>query len=122
MPVVIMAAGWEGKIRVKARPFVNRAARKIGQGVEANIIESGLVATGELLQSVHVFQNRVYIGASHWIFLEYGTVPHGITAKPGGALYSAVRNFGPAKHVNHPGNRAYAPIRRAVYKRSMRIL
>ena len=123
MATIIMAAGWENQIKVRSVPFVHRTARAIGRDVQANIVESGLVRTGELLGSVSVTGNKVFIGAHHWVYLEYGTSPHVITARPGSALYSAERNFGPAQRVVHPGNRAYAPIRRAVYKRrAMRML
>lgn len=114
---VIMAPGWREEIDVRGIPFLNRVAKEIAKDARGNILEASNVRTGDLYKSVHVVGKNIMIGTDHWEFIEFGTTRHIINPNRGRALYSAERHFGPARRVDHPGNRAYAPMRRAAYKR-----
>lgn len=109
-----MAPGWEEKIKVRAAPFIFRAARDIADDARQSI-RAQTYDTGALYRSVRARRNTVMMGTRHWRFIEFGTRRHTIRARRKKVLASATKIFGPS--VNHPGNRPYAHLRRAAYKR-----
>lgn len=119
MPTItIMAPGWEEKIEVATLPFLLGAASDIADDVRNNLRQAGNVKTGALLRSVRSRRTQVIVGTDHWAFIEFGTKPHAISPGQKGVLANRAEGFGPVFHtVRHPGNRAYAPIRRAAYKK-----
>jgi hypothetical protein len=116
MPMIlIMAPGWRHKIEVAALPYLMGAADDIADDIRANLRAAGNYDTGMLYRSVSNKRTRVSIGTDHWQYIEFGTHPHIIRATRKKALANEFQVFG--KVVRHPGNRAYAPIRRATYKK-----
>lgn len=92
------------------------------------------VETGKTLASVFpVWFNRrgphgrigqVVVRSAVWHFVEYGTSPHVIASK-GGPLAYPLRNrakdfYAYPGLVNHPGNREFAPMRNALYRKRTR--
>jgi hypothetical protein len=116
MPTItIMAPGWEEKIKVAVAPYIRGVSRDIADDVKSNLLKSHNITTGALYRSVSSTHNSVRVGTDHWSYIEFGTERHIIKVKRKKVLASATQVFG--KMVKHPGNRAYAPIRRAAYKR-----
>lgn len=99
-----------------------RMAHYACEEIADDVILAVPVQHGNLLRSVRVEKlersGRVWIGTDHWYFIEYGVKPHIIRVRYKMTLASKERvMFG--KKVNHPGHRAYAPMRRSFYKRRM---
>ena len=113
---IVMAPGWRAKARAVMRRFQHDITGEVLQDVRGNIVGDGLIDTGAMLASVRQEGNRVYVGTDHWHFLEYGTSPHVITPNTKQALWWPDAAH-PVKRVNHPGNREYAFMRRALYKK-----
>jgi hypothetical protein len=111
-----MAPGWQAKVREPMLDLQRRMADEISDDVRANIISDGLIRTGELLLSVRQQNTRVYIGTDHWHYIEYGTAPHVIRPNLKRALWWEGAPH-PVSHVNHPGTRAYAPMRLALHRK-----
>lgn len=116
MPTVtVMAPGWEEKVKVAGLPYLNGAARDIAKDIRHNLVKGRNITTGALYRSVSHKGNTITVGTDHWQHIEFGTDRHIIKARRKKVLASATQVFG--KMVKHPGNRAYAPIRRALYKK-----
>jgi hypothetical protein len=115
--VVVMAPGWEEKVKVAVAPYLMGAANDIADDVRGNLIQARNYRTGALYRSVRSNRNTVRVGTDHWRFVEFGTRRHLITVKRKKVLANRKTGQVFGKKVNHPGNRAYAPIRRAVYKK-----
>jgi hypothetical protein len=113
---VVMVPGWQAKVRGHLLRFQRRIAGDVLQDVVANIVADGLIDTGDMLGSVRQEGTRVYVGTDHWHFLEYGTRPHSIYPNVKRALWWEDLAH-PVGHVNHPGNREYAFMRRAIHKK-----
>lgn len=86
--------------------------------IKAEMESKAPVDTGRLRQSivVKVFQDRVEIGphTEYAAYVEFGTKPHVIEAKPGKTLVFVMHGqkvF--AKKVNHPGTKAQPYVRPA---------
>jgi hypothetical protein len=109
-----MVPGWSQKLRVLLQPWQDRAAAEIERDLKADIAAHHFV-TGELYQSIHRVGDQVKIGSDHWQFIEYGTQPHIIQVQQKRVMTDMNTFFG--TRVLHPGTRAYAPVRRATYKR-----
>lgn len=122
---VVMVPGWAAKVRAAMKPWHMHIVDQIAQDVRNNIVYDGTIDTGAMLSSVRQAGNRVYIGgapadrhghAYHWYFIEYGTSAHIITPSTKQALsWPGLPH--PVKLVHHPGNKEYAPMRRALYKK-----
>lgn len=116
-----MVPGWEARVAKELFPFQVKAAKAIADDVR-NDIATHHMDTGDLFYSVRQFATRptrVYIGTDHWWFIEFGTRPHLITVKQREVLTDRTDFYG--TKVLHPGTRAYAPMRRALYtKRVLR--
>jgi hypothetical protein len=115
--VVVMAPGWEKKVEVAVRPYLNGAASDIADDIRGNILGARNYRTGRLYRSVRSRRNTVQVGTDHWHFIEFGTKPHIIAVKRKKVLANRATGQVFGKLVKHPGTRAYAPIRRAVYKK-----
>lgn len=89
--------------------------------VAAEIRNNVHVDSGDLRESVRPRKlktsGRVYIGTDHWWYHEFGVEPHIIRVKFAKVLYNSKTRQAFGKMVNHPGHRAYRPIRRAFYKK-----
>lgn len=102
--------------------FISHVESGAAAGIQeiADIAEQSLRAffsthfqTGETLASISVVTEgatsvRVSVGGAAG-YLEFGTGGHPIVAL-GKALYSAERDFGPVRRVDHPGNPAYGAV------------
>lgn len=119
MPTItIMAPGWEEKVKVAALPYIFGAANDIADDVRSNLRSGGHVKTRRLIDSVKSTRGTVSVGTDHWHYVEFGTHPHPISPGRKGVLVNRAEGFGPVyRTVMHPGNRAYAPVRRAAYKK-----
>jgi hypothetical protein len=113
---VVMVPGWQAKVRPHLLRFQRKIAGDVLDDVRANIVADGLVDTGAMLASVRQEGTRVYVGTDHWHFLEYGTRAHPIYPNTKQALWWPDLAH-PVARVNHPGNREYAFMRRALYKK-----
>jgi len=119
-----MVPGYELRAKLAAAGPIHNVAQDIADDIRSNIRSAGLVKTGALLRSVRVRKrangdSRVSIGTDHWWFPEYGTAPHVMIAPPG-HVFTFVKPNGErvfTTRINHPGNRAYRVVRRAVYKK-----
>jgi hypothetical protein len=119
-----MVPGYELRAKLAAAGPVHNVAQDIADDVRGNIRSDGLVKTGALLRSVRVRRRAngdsyISIGTDHWWFVEYGTAPHVMIAPPG-HVFTFVKPNGErvfTTRINHPGNRAYRIVRRAVYKK-----
>ena len=111
MVIFIEDPTWESKLREGLKPTIGHVTEDIGKDVRENLAPH--TKTGELLGSVDVnpATGTVSIGTDHWQFIEYGTAPHEIKAKPGHFLKIG-NTF--RREVHHPGTREYAPMRRAL--------
>lgn len=121
---VVMVPGWVAKVRAAMTPWHHGIVDDVARDVRANIIADGTIDTGAMLASVRRQGQRVYIGgiadnhghSNHWYFIEYGTSAHIITPNTKKALsWPGLPH--PVKLVRHPGNKEYAPMRRALYKK-----
>ena len=110
---VVMVPGWQAKVRNAARPALERITADVKQAARGNIIRGNHVITGDLLDSIRQDGTRVYIGTDHWPHIEYGTRPHVILPRTKAALWWPGLDH-PVARVNHPGNPAYAPMRKAL--------
>lgn len=115
--IIIMAPGWERRIEVAARGPLWGLARDIAADTRHNLIEAGNYVTGELYRSVTARGATVSIGAGHWEYIEFGTRPHVIVSRGPWLLRNRITGQVFGRHVEHPGNREYAPLRRALYKK-----
>lgn len=113
---VVMVPGWQAKVRGHLLRFQRHHANNVFNDAQLNIVQDGLIDTGELLSSLRQEGARVYVGTDHWHFLEYGTDPHPIYPNTKQALWWPGLAH-PVDHVHHPGNREYAFMRRALYKK-----
>lgn len=101
--------------------ITNDQAYEITKEIAQEIRQNVHFDEGDLRRSVRARKlarsSRVYIGTDHWYFHEYGVKPHRIRVKTAKVLanWKTRQTFGRA--VNHPGHRAYRPIRRAFYKK-----
>lgn len=110
-----MVPGWRAKVRAAALPTLLDITSDVTLSARANIIRDDLYVTGDLLASVRQQGTRVYIGTDHWHFIEYGTSPHPIYPNVKRALWWPGLPH-PVGKVNHPGNKEYAPMRRALHQ------
>lgn len=96
--------------------MAHEAAKLTAADIRANINND----TGAMSRSVRVRKlkrsSRVYIGTDHWYYNEYGVEPHLIKVRYKRALVTKTGRF-LGKQVNHPGHKAYMPIRRAFYQK-----
>ena len=124
MTRTVMTPGYELRAKLAAATSVFRIAGEIADDIRNNIRKDNLIKTGALLRSVRVRErgngdSYVSIGTDHWIYPEYGTAPHTMIAPPG-HVFTFVKPSGErvfTTRINHPGNRAYRIVRRAVYKK-----
>jgi hypothetical protein len=111
-----MVPGWQAKVRPHLLRFQRKTATEVLNDVIVNIVADGLVKSGDLLSSVRQEGARVYVGTDHWAPLEYGADPHTIEPNEKQALWWPALPR-PVARVNHPGNREYAFMRRAIHKK-----
>jgi hypothetical protein len=116
MVLVIMAPGWQTHAREHARSLAVDMAQEIANDARDNIVNDGLVDTNDLLDSVRQQGRRVYVGTDHWAALEYGSRAHVIRPRIKRALWWDELSH-PISHANHPGNREYAFMRLALYRK-----
>ena len=105
-------------IRRAVAPRVHRITDDIHRNARRNMMRH--VRTGWLLATVRRVKTstggRIYVGTDHWKFIEYGTKRHEIRPKHKRALYWLGAPY-PVARVQHPGTRAYSPMRRALRAR-----
>lgn len=86
-----------------------------------DVLSTVPVDTGALFRSVrrkHLKRSgQVWIGTDHWFFIEYGVKPHIIRTRTKRTLANPDTRTMFGRRVNHPGHRAYMPMRRALYQR-----
>jgi len=116
MAKVIMFEPGMQRVQRLASDAAFGAAKEVAQEIKDTVG----VDEGDLKRSVRArklkHDSRVYIGTEHWYFHEYGVEPHLIRARGKKVLVTRERIV-LGKQVNHPGHRAYMPIRRAFFKR-----
>ncbi len=119
MAVVIMYEPGLRRIDRRALDMAHEGSKEIASDIRDNLRPH--IDTGALYRSVRVRKlaksSRVYIGTDHWPFIEYGTEPHIIRVKFARVLRNPRSGQIFGTKVNHPGHRAYRPIRRAFYKK-----
>lgn len=104
-----------GALRAGMKPIL--AAAKSGAAVSSGVLRDGLKITtkkryGKVTASVVSLGKHGYL--ARW--LEFGTRPHTITAKKGGALLIAGSTF--ITSVEHPGSRPHPFLRPALDSRA----
>lgn len=112
---MVMTPGWELQLGRETLKYQRWLARQVGRDVRGNIRAGNHIVTAALLNSVEVRGTRVSIGTDHWPPIEYGARPHLIMVKHRKVMSDGVTIYG--KVVNHPGNRAYRVMRRALYQK-----
>lgn len=112
---VVMVPGWQAKVRGPMLDLQHDIADQVAGDARQNIIDGGHVDTGDLLGSIRQEGTRVLIGTDHWHPIEYGAPAHVIRPNVKQALWWVGAEH-PVGKVNHPGNRAYQPMRRALFK------
>jgi hypothetical protein len=121
MAVVIMYEPGMRRIDRLALDMAHEGSKEIAADIRKNIRSGGHVVTGALVRSVYVRKlaksSRVYIGTDHWYFIEYGVEAHVITVKYKRVLSRNVRGTVYGKKADHPGHRAFRPVRRAFYQK-----
>lgn len=113
---IVMAPGWQAKVRGPMLRLQRKIAVEVADDARSNIITSGLIDTGDLLMSVREEGTRVYVGTDHWAPHEYGAQPHTIRPVLKRALWWAPLEH-PINAAHHPGNRESAFMRRALFKK-----
>ena len=104
---------WPAWLTGRAELYVHRVTDAVADDARANQ-HGSIKAT---VHAVHLpLRGEVVVGTDHWAFIEYGTPPHLITPARKRALWWAGAAH-PVRKVRHPGTRAYAPMRRALYQR-----
>lgn len=116
MAVVIMFEPGLKRIDNMTLDMAHEAAKQVAREIRMKVG----VETGDLKRSVYARKlkrsARVYIGTDHWYYHEFGVEPHIIRASTKKVLADGRRKvYGTV--VNHPGHRAYRPIRSSFYKR-----
>jgi hypothetical protein len=119
----IMVPGYGVRIEHASNDEVHGIAKAIASDIRSNMRMAGFHT---MASSVRVRRrvrgSLIRIGgrrAPYWAIFEYGAPPHIIRAKLGKVL-RFIKDNGEvvfAKWARHPGTRAYAFVRRAVYKR-----
>lgn len=112
--IVVMVPGWQAGPRQAMHGLQVDMAEETANDARQNIISAGLVRSGDLLGSVRQSGTRVYIGTDHWAPIEHGAHRHTIRPRFKKALWWPGLEH-PVGSVNHPGNRTYAPMQRALY-------
>ena len=114
--LIVMVPGWQAKVRGPMLRLQRKMAVEVADDARRNVISAGLIDTGDLLMSVREEGTRVYVGTDHWAPHEYGARPHTIRPVIKRALWWVGLEH-PVNIVHHPGNRATAFMRRALYKK-----
>ncbi len=124
MPTVVVPFP-PGVARLEAE--LVKLTKLMTEGVERDAEKnwSAHVETGATLASVHSTvtgrTGRVWVHGRVWHFVEYGTAPHIIASRGGPLKYPlanrAKRFFAYPGLVSHPGNREFAPMRNALYRK-----
>lgn len=87
-------------------------------------VETGFTLTS-LRSTVKGRIGRVHVSGSVWHFVEYGTSPHTIMSRGGPMAYplqnTAKDFYAYPGIVRHPGNREFAPMRNALYRKRNRL-
>lgn len=121
MAVVVMFEPGMRRIDRKALDMAHEGSKEIAADIRKNIRSGGHVETGAMLRSVRVRKfaksSRVYIGTDHWYYIEYGVEPHTIRARNKKVMRNPKTGIFYGKRVDHPGHRAYRPVRRAFYQK-----
>jgi hypothetical protein len=74
------------------------------------------VDTGELVASIRVRGAEVWVGADHWVHVEYGTRPHAITSHGSWPLRNKETGAVFGRRVWHPGTPAQPFMRPALMR------
>lgn len=119
MARVRMASGWTVKLDEEVR---THALEPLTDDVYRDAIRFTPIDTGKLVSRIQkrvtTRSGRVFVRgleAQKLIWVEYGTAPHLIRPTRKKALHWEGARY-PVKLVKHPGTRAQAPFRRAVYR------
>lgn len=103
----------------EVQAVADRAVRNVAEAIEGDAQRYVPVDTGELLASIHTEHgtgsSKVWVGTDHWAPTEYGSRPHTISARAGGALSWPGASH-PVRSVNHPGTPAQPFMRPALYQ------
>lgn len=108
---------WPQKLRGAAKQLLTETAR----AVHKDMVRYAPVESGRLRNDLDWEVNGLValVGARsvpYAIYVEEGTRPHSINAKPGGALNWPEADH-PSNSVNHPGATATYFMRRALYQK-----
>ena len=121
MPRVIMWEPGLEKMDRAALEMAHEGSKEIAADIRSNIRNGGHVESGNLLRSVHVRKfnksSRVFIGTDHWAYIEYGVPPHIIRVRNARVMRNPKTRIVYGKRVDHPGHKAYRPVRRAFYQK-----
>lgn len=114
---IVFEPGWELKALAASSDTVDLVTEEIA--VDARRLAA--VDTGEMRDSIEAEpavegHGRVKVGTEHWRFVEYGTSPHEIHARAGGAL-AWPGGAHPVAEVQHPGTQAQPFMRPALYQK-----
>lgn len=110
---VVESPGWGAEVTKLAEKWRAEIVEDIADDARRMVP----VDTGELRASIHTdHPGRVVVGTDHWAPTEYGSRPHVIEAKPGGALFWPGAAH-PVAKVNHPGTPEQAFMRPALYRK-----
>jgi len=115
-----MAPGWQAKLEDIIH---DKVTEPITNAVFRDVVRYTPVDTGDLVSHVGKettpLVGRIFVRGSNaqkMIWVEYGTAPHIIRAKNKKVLADREKGEIYGKTVHHPGTRAQAPMRRALYK------
>ncbi|GIH26069.1 hypothetical protein Aph01nite_43790 [Acrocarpospora phusangensis] len=115
--VVVLAPGWQAKLR----PYVSRFMDDLASDIAADARRYAPIDTGRLVESIRVhrrgaYTRRIHAHAPYAAWVEYGTAPHIIRPNSKKALHWPTARH-PVAVVHHPGTRAQPYLRPAVYQR-----
>lgn len=114
---IVFEPGWE----LKALEASSDAVDLVTEEIAVDARRYAPVDTGAMRDSIDAIpavegHGSVTVGTDHWRFVEYGTSPHEIHAKPGGAL-AWPGGAHPVAEVHHPGTHAQPFMRTALYQK-----
>jgi hypothetical protein len=110
---------------IEAKPYwLSEVGYMVKEGIQGNIVKQGLIRSGDLYDSVRVFnqtKNGISIGVGNMLGyaepLELGAVAHEITGNPLLMFYWQNRgDFFVGPSVQHPGNVAYRYIYQGTFE------
>lgn len=114
-PVAHVNVVLSGDLEARFQTIDRNLELQIAGDIEADMVASVPVDTGELRDSIKRTGNIIRVTAEHWSAVEYGTRPHVIMPKNKKALWWPEAAH-PVPSVNHPGTKPQPYIRPASRK------